>query len=65
MLANQTFATLRRPPYVFEPLREASLDLPFLAGAWLGLALAPFALSAAWAGAGWAVMDATTRTFDG
>jgi hypothetical protein len=44
------------------PLRVASNDLPFVAGAWVGLTMAPLAISAAWVGATWGLVTAMGRT---
>ena len=60
----KVLAASRHPVTVLQPLRAASLGLPFLAGAWMGLALAPLAIGAAWLGTTCAVIDAIRGAAD-
>jgi len=44
-----------------EPLRVVAGEFPLLAGAWIGVALAPLAVAAVFLGTSVAVMDALSR----
>ena len=44
-----------------EPLRTIADEFPFLAGAWIGVALAPLAITAVILGTSVAVIDALAR----